>query len=78
MVLELAGGKRNGVEFAVLVHLGQDGPQASGRLGGAGGGIGDQSVLRSNLGNAMTGSEMSCLLRVLKAALASSGSGPPL
>ncbi len=33
---------------------------------------------RSNLGKAMTGSEMSCLLRVLKAALASSGSGPPL
>ena len=26
----------------------------------------------------MAGSEMSCLLRVLKAALASSGSGPPL
>ena len=28
---------------------------------------------RSNLGKAMTGSEMSCLLRELKAALASSG-----
>ncbi len=33
---------------------------------------------RSNLGKAMTGSEMSCLLRVTKAALASSGNGPPL
>ncbi len=33
---------------------------------------------RSNLGNAMTGSEISCLLRETKAALASSGNGPPL
>ncbi len=33
------------VEFAVLVHLGQNGPQASGRLCGAGGGVGDQGVL---------------------------------
>ena len=33
---------------------------------------------QSNLGKAMTGSEMSCLRRVTKAALASSGSGPPL
>ncbi len=33
---------------------------------------------RSSCGKAMTGSEMSCFRRVMKAALASSGNGPPL
>jgi hypothetical protein len=50
MVFQLSRCKLDGVELAVFIHLGEEGPEASGCVGRARGRIRDQSILAVNSG----------------------------